>query len=395
MNIAVISAHYMPEVGYQEVHLAKAFARSGNNVKVFTSTASVNLGGSLGKQDYKEGLFLDDKYKFAILRLPSLYYKSKAFSFQLKKEVRNFKPDLLVLLGVAKGFPYPLLNDEFYATTKIVSLYGDAEEYLERKSFSDKLKAIKHDIGYKLVKEPLYTKAVKYCHKIILNIPESDSYFKSFLNEENLKIYETKKLLLYLGFDPDEYFFDENSRKKLRAGLGIKEDEVCIITSTRIIKRKNLESMIQLVDKMNSRGKKVKYIMVGFLGDDYENELKQFIAKQQFPESFICFPFLNAARIRGLYCAADAGIWLKVAISIQEAMGTGLPVILENKSSMNHLIKDKYNGWFFNKTNFSDIVEEAVMELSLQKKDRSKLSAENASRLSYDSIAKKIAESVK
>jgi len=47
MRIGIVSAHYMPEIGYQEVHLAKAYARLGHTVKVFTSAASVNLGGSI------------------------------------------------------------------------------------------------------------------------------------------------------------------------------------------------------------------------------------------------------------------------------------------------------------------------------------------------------------
>ena len=90
----------MPEVGYQEIHLPRAFARSGHTIKVFTSDASVNLGGEMNKLNYKSGLFYDEKYGYEILRLPSLSYKSKAYSFKLKKAVLEFKPDVLIILGV-------------------------------------------------------------------------------------------------------------------------------------------------------------------------------------------------------------------------------------------------------------------------------------------------------
>jgi len=200
--------------------------------------------------------------------------------------------------------------------------------------------------------------------------------------------------MLNLGYDPDEYFFDEKDRAEVRKKLHFKEDDVVIITSTRVNRRKNLEENIRLVTQLNAEGKNVKYIIVGFLGDDYEKELKSFIKSQPKPEAFVCFPFLNAKEIRKLYCAADAGIWLKAAISIQEAMGTGLPVILENKTSVNHLIKNNFNGWYFEKNNFTETFKKVAGILHQKKTDRKKLSEENAKMLSYDNIARKILETI-
>lgn len=383
----------MPEVGYQEVHLARAFARTGHTVKVFTSTATVKLGGNIGKRKYAAGLFTDEKLGYEILRLPALSYKSKAFSNNLTKSVKEFNPDLLVILGVAKVFPAPLLNKRFHDTVKMVSLYGDAKEYFDRDTFAQKAKTFIHESGFKLIKKPLYLKAVKYCHKIILNIPETDEFFQAIVPAKLKSIYSSKKLLLNLGFDPDEYYFNESDRQAKRKELGIAEDETVLITSTRINKRKSLEQVISLISKLNEEGKKVRYILVGFMADAYEKELKAFIEKHR-AGAFICFPFLGAADIRKIYCAADAGIWLKAAISIQEAMGTGLPVILEDKPSVNHLITDSHSGWFYQKNSFAETIRKAVDTLQKGNTDRKKLAEENAARLSYDSITKKIISSL-
>lgn len=384
----------MPEVGYQEVHLPKAFARIGHTVKVFTTNASVNLGGEMNKLTYQNGLFKDEKYGYEILRLPSLSYKSKAYSFGLKKAVSAFQPDLLIILGVAKIFPLPLLNESFGKSCKMISIYGDAKEYLDRDTFKQKTKTFFHELGYRLIKEPLYIKAVRYCERLVMNIPETNDFFLGFLKGNDKKTFEKKRVMLTLGFDPDEYYFNEADRNNKRTELGIFNDEVAIITSTRVNKRKNLENNIRLISRLLTEGKKVKYIIVGFLGDEYEQELKAFINAQPKPEAFICFPFLNAKEIRKLYCAADAGIWLKAAISIQEAMGTGLPVILENKTSVNHLIKNNINGWFFEKNNFEDIIRNVVTILQGKKTDRQHIAKENANMLSYDTIAAKIIESI-
>jgi glycosyltransferase involved in cell wall biosynthesis len=130
------------------------------------------------------------------------------------------------------------------------------------------------------------------------------------------------------------------------------------------------------------------------LGDNYETELKTFIEKQSAPNKFKCYPFLNAKEIRKLYCAADTGIWLKAAISIQEAMGTGLPVILEDKPSVNHLIKHGENGWFFKKGTLAETIEKAVNTLAHQKESRVDLVAQNSKMLSYDAIAKNILDGI-
>ncbi len=384
----------MPEVGYQEVHLPRAYARSGQTVKVFTSDASVNLGGEMNKLNYKSGLFKDEKYGYEILRLPSFSYKSKAYSFKLKKAVLEFNPDVLIILGVAKIFPLPLLNATFSNKVKMISIYGDAKEYLERNTFKQKFKTFFHELGYRFIKEPLYRRAVNYCDRLVMNIPETNDFFLGFLKGNDKKVFEQKRIMHTLGFDPDEYFFNEADRTDKRAELGIADDEVVLITSTRVNKRKNLERNITFMSCLQAEGKKVKYIIVGFLGDDYERELKAFIQSQPKPEAFICFPFLNAKEIRKLYCAADVGIWLKVAISIQEAMGTGLPVILENKPSVNHLIKNNVNGWFFEKNNFEDVIRNTVTMLHDKKTDREKQARENATTLSYDTIANKIIESI-
>lgn len=384
----------MPEVGYQEVHLPRAFARSGHEVKVFTSDASVNLGGEMNKLNYKSGSSYDERYKYEILRLPSISYKSKAYSSRLKKAVLDFNPDVLIILGVAKIFPVSLLNETFHNKMKMVSVYGDAKEYLDRGTFKQKLKTAFHELGYRFIKEPLYRKAVNYCHRMVMNIPETNDFFLSFLKGKEKTLFEQKRQMLTLGFDPDEYFYSEADRKQKRSELGFNEEDIVIITSTRVNKRKNLEKNIKLISQLHAAGKKVRYVIIGFLGDDYERELKAFIQSQPNPDLFRCFPFLNAAEIKKLYSAADIGIWLKVAISIQEAMGTGLPVILENKPSVNHLIKDGVNGWFFEINNFDETVKKAVDALSMKPTDRMSLSKLNAQTLSYDTIAKKMIENL-
>ena len=218
--------------------------------------------------------------------------------------------------------------------------------------------------------------------------------FHDFLNVNDKVAFDSKKVMLNLGYDPDEYFFNEEDRNVIRKELNVDSNEIVIITSTRINKRKNIEQIIELISKLNNKGKNVSYVIVGFLNDAYEKEVKSFIGKQPFPNKFKCFPFLNSKEIRKLYCASDIGIWLKAAISIQEAMGTGLPIILENKPSVNHLINEGTNGWFFNKDSFEATINKVVDDLCNTALDRENLAIQNSKVLSYDTIAQKILDTV-
>ena len=394
MKIGIVTAHYMPEVGYQEVHLPRAFARNGYTVRVFTTNASVHLGGTMNKLSYQPGLFVDEKYGFDILRLPALTYKSKVIGWGLKKSVLDFKPDVLIILGVAKVFPYSLLNQEIHRHIKMVSVYGDAHEYLDRITWKQKVNTFLHELGFRIIKYPLYRRALHHGDRLVMNIPETQTFFLNFLKGKDIPLFETKKKMLTLGFDPDAYYFTPADREMKRKELGFEDQEIVFITSTRINKRKNLERNISLVSRLHAQGKKVAYVLVGFLGDRYESELKEFIAKQENPGLFSCFSFLPDKEIRKLYCAADVGIWLKAAISIQEAMGTGLPIVLENKASVNHLLKEGINGWFFEPDSFEKVIEEVVDHLARRGCNRTALVSDNAQNLSYDYLAKKMIENL-
>jgi glycosyltransferase involved in cell wall biosynthesis len=400
MRIAIVCGHFMSEVGYQEVYLAKAFTKLGHQVKVFTSTSISPTGRKIVKQKYKSGLTKDEKYSFEILRLKTiLKFRSTVLSLRVKHFVLGFKPDIVIILGIGKMFAWSLLSEEVNKIAKVVCVFGDALEYRDKISISKRFLAFLQDIGFMIFKKRLYHKSVQICHRLIMNVPETEMIFLSYLNNSEKQFFLDKRIHLNLGYDSDEFYFAFDEREYTRKHLNISNDEVVIITSTRVERRKNLEYIIDIISKMYVKGIKVKYIIIGFLGDSYENELKDYISKQPNPNIFHCYTFLSHQEIRKLYCASDIGIWLKAAISIQEAMGTGLSIILEDKPSVNHLVQEGINGWYFQKGQLSQVVEKVVLEISQKDvknriEDRQKIAAYNYQKLSYDVIANKILDSV-
>ena len=62
MKIAIISGHFMPDVGYQEVYLARAFSRLGHQVQVITSNKPSPSAKNIKKSDYAIGLVKDKNF---------------------------------------------------------------------------------------------------------------------------------------------------------------------------------------------------------------------------------------------------------------------------------------------------------------------------------------------
>ena len=396
MKIAVVSAHFMPEIGYQEVQLAKAYARLGHRVKVFTSTSISPSGRKVIRRKYFPGLTSDTKYGFEVCRLkPWCQFGSNVFVSGLKEAVFEFRPDAVIIIGLAKMFAGPLLSRDLSSQTNLITVFGDAREYRNTSSFSGRCLTFLQEMGFSVAKRRLYRKAVQVGQRLILNVPETENIFLSLLNNAEKSQFQAKRVQLSLGYDPDEFFFESKSRDEVRTTLNISHEEVVLITSTRVNPRKKLEHIITLVSRLYAQGQKVRYIIIGFLGDSYERELKAYIGEQPSPTIFHCFSFSHHKDIRHYYCAADLGIWLRAAISIQEAMGTGLPIVLENKPSVNHLIREGINGWFFENGHLPHVLEAVISEIANRDaeerlKHRRYIASINFDKVSYPKIAEKI-----
>jgi glycosyltransferase involved in cell wall biosynthesis len=401
MKIAIVTGHFMPELGYQEVYLARAYSRLGHCVKVFTSVKVSPIGRKILHNDYQPGVFADRTYNYEILRLKTFFsFRSKVISLGLKKKVTAFHPDIILVIGVSKLFPVSLLNPGIKRAInpgmKIISFFSDAEEYIDRSSFYKKILAAFHTMRFYWIKRGYYCKAVRFCDHLVLNMPKTETIFRKYLKKRSdIDLFNAKKINLSLGFDPGEFYFNEANREEIREKSGILEDECAIITSTRVEKKKNLEKVIDIISTLKEKGIKVHYIIIGFLGDHYEKELKKYISRQQYPDIFHCYPFMDHISLNKYYCSADLGIWRMMAISITEAMGTGLPVILEDKSSVNNLVYEHINGWLFKKGSLEKTLQEAVTYLSLMPVDqrlqkRYEIEKFNHGKFSYDVIAGEI-----
>lgn len=359
MKIAIVSGHFMPEIGYQEVYLARALAKKNHDVRVFTSTAVSPTGSKIKKEPYEAGLTKDRSYGYEVQRLKPVFKKgAKVYARGLKKQLLTFDPDIVLCVAISKFFPIPVfLGKRPY---KSIGIFGDSDEYINIGGKSA-LRYRLYQLSFKILKGTIYSLVLRNADKIVANIPETKNFIANVAIGSSFKNNESKIERLYLGFDDNEFYFEKESRERLRLKYQL-ENSLALITATRVTPKKNLEKVIDLFDNLIDKGIKLKYFIIGFQGDPYSEGLKEYINSKNNPKSFICLPFLSHSELRSYNSMADYGLWLKAAISIQEAMGTGLRVILPKKDSVNHLLDEGVNGFYFEEADFEERVEKILRD---------------------------------
>ncbi|MDA8824356.1 glycosyltransferase family 4 protein [Schleiferiaceae bacterium] len=345
MRIAIVTGHFMPEIGYQEVYLARALAKKGHDVRVFTSTAISPTGKKIRQTDYEEGLTRNETYNYEVLRLkPTMARGAKVYSRKLKKNLDAWKPDMALCVAVSKYWPYQIFKKP--QAYKTVAIFGDADEYINIKRGVFKLKYVLYKLSFYVLKAYIYNLAWKNADKVVCNLPETRGFIQKLISKSTYEKAAPKVNELYLGFDANDFFFDQEGRDRLRNQYDL-SDSLALITVTRINPQKRLERIIDLADKVMSEGVKLKYFIIGLQNDEYGEQFKRYVQSKENSENFEVLPFMSHSEVRSYLSMSDYGFWMQAAISIQEAMGTGLKVIIPKTLSLNHLVLEGQNGYYY------------------------------------------------
>lgn len=373
MKIAIVCGHFLPTMGYVEVHLANAFYQLGHEVQVFTSRIVPNYVKSIGK--------LTDNTPYKIVRLKSSFRLGQMVkSKRLAGSVEKFEPELVVCIGLGKLFPkpiYQLKNKNF----RLVTLLGDNEDTYTAKGYTKKLKNI---LLQQFMKKTVYQLAIMKSDVLFSYTPSTIDVVTRFVNNKCAALLKSKSQLISLGFDEIQFYYDELERKEQRKKLGISENENLLVTATRVAPEKKLEKIIDLVDRLNQRGINLTYLIVGFQGDNYGEKLKNYIAKKEFRSKIICKPFSRIAQIRRYYNAADAAVFNRAAISIFEALATGLYLLLPNQKNVSHILSGN------NGTYFDILKEEDLIGATVGKKEERLVRLSEAKQFSYHNLVNQL-----
>ena len=329
MRITIVCGHFIPAMGYIEVHLAREFTELGHEVSVVTSDSIPSYVQHLHSS------FGEPLKGVNVIRLKPIFTLGQiVFANGVNEAISRTKPDRVIVIGLGKRFPKPTFNLDYKTTV----LFGDnAASYGTSASLKTRLL-------FELFKRKTYQTAIKNADRLVAYTPESFEAVGKILGSKWSKELAKQKDYISLGFNPSEFFFDPNLRERKRQSLGYTEEDHVVITATRIRSEKRLESVVSSFERAPVS---VKWLLLGSAQDEYAEQLTAKLKYSLGEERFKMLPHQKREDLNAFYNAADTALFTTPAISIIEAMGAGLPVFIHRMKSLSHLISNPSQGVFY------------------------------------------------
>lgn len=395
MKIVHLMGYFVPELGYQEYYLAKKHSQMGHDVYVIASDLLYpfpNIETMLKEAGIKN-TSRKRKSGFGIIEGIKVYRLKHTLEFvdlilvkDLKQVLEKIKPDVVFAHESRQGLP------------AFAAYYKNNMGY--------KLVVDQHDFYHKIPNHPLWKRIFRFLDYFIFrkfivdyNLKRSDKIVavtqetKDFLTKIH-KIKPKNISLIPLGVDTSSFKFDKESRVKIRKKFRIKNDDVVLVFSGTIVRRKGIELLLEALSEI--KNKHTKLMVVGSGDLDYMKELKGLAKKLDIENEIIFAGFVKKNDVKDYFSAADIGVWPgNNSVSIMEAMACKLPIVMVDLQ-LSHLVSYN-NGFKFSQHNKGELKTQ-LKKLVKNKKLRSKLANNSVLAIkryySYDAIAKKFLDLV-
>ncbi len=320
-----------------------------------------------------EGVYLTDQgveFKTYFLGEKKRFYQKSFFS-GFHKVIENEKPDIIVFIWpyiLELVFNLPLLLK--IKRKKIKILFKEIPFQLQ--AFSDAIHFKKFfllDENLTEVKDSIFKRLSNFALALIRK------YYYSFIDMnlhyiedgyEVLKSYKVLKEKIFVTYNsPDTDALLEIHNKLMKEPLILPENKYRLIHVGRLVKWKRVDLVINAISVLQDKFRDIELIVIG---DGPElNNLKS-LSKNLKLENKVNFvgaiydPYLLG---KYFHCSSIYVLGGMGGLSLNEAMAYGKPVVCSIcDGTEKTLIKDGYNGYFFNNDDLNSLVEKLDLLLS-------------------------------
>ncbi|MBN2561410.1 MAG: glycosyltransferase family 4 protein [Phycisphaerae bacterium] len=402
MRIALVKPYFMPGLGYEATAWYHTLLGLGHQVRM-VATPHVRLAArQLCKEPFPEGVERLDGGE--VYRLHArMGPRDMVFCPGVTAAVREFRPELTIIIKPGILFAKQLVR-EWDSVGGVLMCTSDQNRGMRRTALPWPLSLIRRvvvETGFFVMKRRAIRECLETCDVVLLNTPDTFDYLlKRIARGRRREALRRKCLLLPLGFETPVFYDDPETRAAERRRLGIAESDIVGMYSFRMERVKRLDIWVSAMSAAMRRVPKLRAMLVGIEEDDPESRrVLSLIEASGVGERFICLPFANREELPRSYNAADFGVWhLQPSITIQEAMGTGLYMVLTNDSTVSHLVLDPETGRYFEAHNCGQL-EERITETAeafaaggppAGEDARRRRAKTNAERFGYRALAQRV-----
>ena len=330
-RVLMVAGYFDWFSGYQETALASALAplaevhvmASDRVSPAFSDAHLERLGLS---RRYPAGSGTERGIK--VSRLPSVELRSMVWSPRAIRQVREEKCDLIVqvmpgqVLSSAPAFTHN--------PARRAVLYGDNQAMW---SHLNRVQRLAKGTAFAVSKGLLYAAVNRRADAVFGYTPDTQKRLRVFSAGRDIR-------LMPLCYAPADFYPDESARATGRADLGYGSNDLVILSAGKFDPHKRLEWLLAAFDRAARDDPRVHLLMVGDDQSAYSRSLRLVSRSLSAAERVRIEPFARTDQLNRLFNAADLGVWPRnPAITIQQAMATGLTVVLPRNDMITHLIR--------------------------------------------------------
>ena len=319
-RVAIVVGYFDWFSGYQETALAAALSKLADTEVIasdrvnptFTDSHLKRLGLS---RRYREGSTTE--HGVLVTRFSSVELRSMVWSFRASHYLSGRYLDLIV--QVMPGQLFSVAATLARNTAPRVVLYGDNQAMWNQLPR-----------WQRIIKGTVFagTKGVLYT---AVNAGARSSYGYTPDTVRRLRPFRAGRpcTVMPLAFSPERFHFDAELRRRCRRGLTLADDQILLVAAGKFEPQKRLDWLIWAFSSIARHRTNVHLLLVGADSSTYSKQIGEMCRSSPFGQRMHVQPFTDAAGLNAAFNGADLGVWPRnPAITIQQSMGTGLPVVL-------------------------------------------------------------------
>jgi len=353
-SVLIVVGYYDAFSGYQEVNLARGFAKlgaavtviSGDRVAPIFSEATVS---SLGlSRYYARGASEDGDVH--IFRVGYRKVSSLLLSVAVFSAARRSHSDIVLVLGVGQGFSVPAA---WLSTGIRMTIFGDNRA--QWVGLSPVRAALKR-AAFACTKGVLYRVVIGRCDRVYVNTLNTRSRIRPFAGGAELPV-------LPLPVDETIFYPDEHVRNNKRAELGITDEKVIAIVG-KVSSEKRIDVVLDVLETIDHLN--LVIILSGLGNDPYSALIRNKVQQSKsLSQRVRLLGYLNSHELACVMRAADICVWpLQPAITIQQAMVSGCRVIVPDNDLVGFLVKNEARGATFRERDFDSLRDVVIDQVS-------------------------------
>ncbi|MBM7798544.1 glycosyltransferase involved in cell wall biosynthesis [Microlunatus panaciterrae] len=327
----IIAGYFDWFSGYQETALATAFAKIADTEVVASNRVSPAFNDThlskLGMdRDYQIGS--REEHGVTVTRFAAREKRSMVWSTEAARYLSDRPYDLVV--QVMPGQIFSVAPSLTRNPARRVVLYGDNRAMWGHLS---RLQRMLKGTAFAMSKGVVYAFVNARADKTYGYTPNTLNRLRAFRAGSPMEV-------MPLAYSPERFFFSDDLRQATRARLGFTEDERVILAAGKFEQRKRLDWLISAFEHLAVQNQNLRLILVGADSSTHSKQLEEQIAGSPHSHRVTVMGFVDSQELNAIFNAADLAVWPRnPAITIQQAMGTGLPVVLPENDLVGHLIR--------------------------------------------------------